>query len=449
MAADASVPVSEGHAPHLREPSGAGRWRRHAVTAIFLGPALVFLAVWIVYPTIRTVIRSFFDRSGQDFVGLDNYKTLFTSDTLVKAIENNAIWLAVVPATVVAIGLIFAVLTERIRWSVAFKIVVFMPMAISLFAAGVIWHIMFQKDPDQGAVNAAIKVARDVVVPAGVLTSANSSTPRLRGNADQGFVLLTPLRAGGTASMGLTAIPPTQVPAGAKQAVPPRGEAGKITGVVWRDFRPGGGKPGVVERGEQGIPGATVNLQDASGKVVKTGTTGDDGSFTFDGVGSGAYRAAIDKDTFAKPFAGVAWLGPKLITPACMIAYIWVWAGFSMVVIAAGLSAISREVLEAARTDGATEWQVFRRITVPMLAPVLTVVFVTMLINVLKVFDIILSVAPGSSQDDANVIALAMWRTSFGGVNDFGLGSAIATFLFVLVIPALLLNVRRFRREES
>src|SRR3954465_200925 len=127
MAAEASVPVSEGHAPHPPEPPGAGRWRQHAVTAIFLAPALVFLGVWIVYPTVRTVIRSFFDRSGDDFVGLDNYQTLFTSDTLIKAIENNAIWLAVVPVTVVAIGLIFAVLTERIRWSVAFKIVVFMP----------------------------------------------------------------------------------------------------------------------------------------------------------------------------------------------------------------------------------------------------------------------------------------------------------------------------------
>jgi alpha-glucoside transport system permease protein len=450
MAADASVPTPGGPATPLPAPSGAGGWRRHVVTAIFLAPALVFLAVWIVYPTIRTVIRSFFDRNGDNFVGIDNYKTLFTSDTLVKAIENNAIWLAVVPAFVVAIGLIFAVLTERIRWSVAFKIVVFMPMAISMFAAGVIWHIMFVKDPSQGAVNAAIKVVRDAVVPAGVLTSANSSTPaKLTGNADQGFVLRTPLRAGGTAPMGLTAIPPTAVPSGAKQAVQPQGQPGKITGVVWRDFRPGGGKPGVVERGELGIPGATVKLQDDSGKVVKTEKTGADGSFAFSGVGSGTYRAAIAKDTFEQPFAGVAWLGPQLITPACIIAYIWVWAGFSMVVIAAGLSAISREVLEAARTDGATEWQVFRRITVPMLAPVLTVVFVTMLINVLKVFDIILSVAPGSSQDDANVIALAMWRTSFGGVNDFGLGSAIATFLFLLVIPALLLNIRRFKREET
>ena len=130
-----------------------------------------------------------------------------------------------------------------------------------------------------------------------------------------------------------------------------------------------------------------------------------------------------------------------------IIAYIWVWAGFAMVVIGAGLAAISREVLEAARTDGATEWQVFRRVTVPMLAPVLSVVFITMLINVLKVFDIVISIAPGSTQSDAAVIAVQMWRQSFGGVNDFGLGSAIAVFLFLLVIPILLLNVRRFRRE--
>ena len=98
-----------------------------------------------------------------------------------------------------------------------------------------------------------------------------------------------------------------------------------------------------------------------------------------------------------------------------MIAYIWIWAGFAMVVIAAGLSAIPRDMLEAARTDGATEWQVFRRITVPCSLPVLTVVFITMLIYVLKVFDIVISVAPGSVQDEANVMALQMWRTAFAG----------------------------------
>src|SRR5205809_5909795 len=109
-----------------------------------------------------------------------------------------------------------------------------------------------------------------------------------------------------------------------------------------------------------------------------------------------------------------------------MMAYCWVWAVFSMVLLGAGLAAISREVLEAARTDGATEWQVFRRVTVPLLAPVLSVVFITMLINVLKVFDIVIALAPESVQSNANVIALAMWRTAFSGRNDFGGGSAIA-----------------------
>ena len=83
----------------------------------------------------------------------------------------------------------------------------------------------------------------------------------------------------------------------------------------------------------------------------------------------------------------------------------------------------------------------------PLLAPVLSVVFITMVINVLKVFDIVLALAPESTQSNANVIALAMWRTAFGGVNDFGTGSAIAVFLFLLVIPVLFLNIRRFKRD--
>src|SRR5207247_7072431 len=123
------------------------RWGNRLVTMAFLVPAVVFLVVWLVYPTIRTIIRSFFDQQGNSFVGFDNYKELFTTDTLKTAIKNNAIWLAVVPAFVTAIGLMFAVLTERIRWSTAFKTLVFMPMAISLFAAGVIWRLMYNQDP--------------------------------------------------------------------------------------------------------------------------------------------------------------------------------------------------------------------------------------------------------------------------------------------------------------
>jgi alpha-glucoside transport system permease protein len=436
--------------PAAAAPPDAGPpspWRRYGVALAFLAPALFFLGVWIVYPMIRTIVRSFYDREGSDFVGFDNYEAIFTSDFIVTAIKNNAIWIAVVPAFVTAVGLIFAVLTERVRWSVAFKAVVFMPMAISLFASGVIWRIMDQKEPDRGAVNALIAVVKDTVDPPGVLSDAIPSTEALQGSPKQGLVLKQALGPGKTALLGLTGIPPEAVPGGAVQAAAPQPVEGGLSGVVWRDFKPGGGTPGRVEKGELGIPGVTVELRDASGKQVESSTSGDDGRFEFTDLDPGQYNVAIGPKTFAQPFGGVTWLGPKLITPALMIAYIWVWAGFAMVVIAAGLAAIPRDTLEAARTDGATEWQVFRRVTVPLLAPVLTVVFITMLINVLKIFDIVLAVAPGSVQDDANVIALAMWRTSFSGVNDFGLGSALAVFLLVLVLPVLALNVRRFRRE--
>ncbi len=131
-----------------------------------------------------------------------------------------------------------------------------------------------------------------------------------------------------------------------------------------------------------------------------------------------------------------------------MFAYIWIWAGFAMVVIGAGLAAIPREVLEAARVDGATEWQRFRRVTVPLLAPVLGVVVVTLAINVLKVFDLVLVIAPGSSQASANVIALEIFKNAFSGaLGNKGIASALSVFLFLLVIPVMVLNIRRFRSE--
>jgi len=417
------------------------------VAAGFLAPALILLGVWIVYPTIWTIVRSFFDRSGDEFIWFENYQTLFTDETLITAAKNNVLWVAVVPALVTAVGLIFAVLTERVRFSVAFKVAVFMPMAISLFAAGVIWRLMYEKNPEQGTINAAIAVVKDAIDPPGVLSAARPSTDSLQGTPKGGLLLADTLTAGGLARLGLTGIRTSDVPESAEQAFVPEPLQGGITGVVWRDFTPGGGVTGQIDEGELGLPGVTVELRDQAGLSVAETQTQTNGTFAFDDVGRGVYRAAIGRETFTEPYAGVSWLGARLITPAVMMSYIWVWAGFSLVVIAAGLAAIPRDLLEAARTDGGTEWQVFRRVTVPLLAPVLTVVFITMIINVLKVFDIVISVAPGSVQDDANVIALAMWRTSFGGVNDFGLGSAIAVFLFLLVVPVLALNIRRFRRE--
>jgi alpha-glucoside transport system permease protein len=431
-------------APSAAEP---GAWRKYALAAGFLAPAVFFLGIWIVYPTIRTIYRSFFDRSGDAFVGFDNYLEIFTSDVLLTAVKNNAIWILVVPAFVTAIGLIFAVLTERVSWAVAFKTAVFMPMAISAFAAGITWRIVYIEQPERGALNAGIATVRDAFSPPGVLPDAAPSTENITGTPRGGLTLAEPIQPGETAELGLTRISTAEIPEDAEQAVAPQPVEGGIAGVVWRDFKPGGGEPGELEQGELGLPGVTVQLRAEQGETVDEATTEANGSFVFEDVAQGRYQVAIGAQTFAAPFAGVTWLGEDLVTPAIIIAYIWIWAGFAMVVIAAGLAAIPRDVLEAARTDGGSEWQVFRRVTVPLLAPVLTVVFITMLINVLKVFDIVIALAPGSVQDDATVLALSMWRTAFAGANNFGVGSAIAVFIFVLVIPVLLLNIRRFRRE--
>ncbi len=156
--------------PRAAPPEAGGEGRsRYRTGALFLLPAFILLGVWLVYPTIYTIVRSFFGPTGYlgTWVGIDNYRTLFTTSTLITAIKNSAIWVAVVPAFVTAFGLLFAVLTERIRWSVAFKTVIFLPMAISAFATGVTWRIMYQQNPDQGAINALGRTVSDAVTLAG------------------------------------------------------------------------------------------------------------------------------------------------------------------------------------------------------------------------------------------------------------------------------------------
>jgi alpha-glucoside transport system permease protein len=408
----------------------------------FTAPAMLLLGVWVIYPAIATVIRSLFDDQGTKFVWLDNFDKMFSDHIIYNAIKNNVIWIAVAPIAVTALGLVLAVLTEKIAWASAFKIVLFMPLAISLFAVGVIWRIMYQQDPDQGALNAGVRAVRDVVKQPGVLPRAEPSSPAVTAR----FVLKKPLAAGDTALLGLTAISPADVPSGAKPAAKPAPKQGAITGVVWRDFKPGGGKAGVVEDGELGIPGVTVSLLQ-NGKQVQSAKTDDSGAFVFDSVSGSGYQAKIAPATFAQPFHGITWLGQKLITPAMIIAFLWTAVGFAIVVIGAGLAAIPRDVLEAARTDGASEFQVFRRVTVPLLMPVLTVVFVTQMIGVLKIFDIIYAIAPQSSQSKATTLAFEMWKRSFSGQNRFGFGAAIATFLMLLFVPFLLYQVRSQRRN--
>lgn len=467
---DAAAPV------HLGVITGrpGGGWRGHAGSLLFLAPAAIWLLAVMVYPLVATVRNSFYDAPATTFVGLQNYKTVFSTVAILVAFRNNVIWFVVFPFLVTFLGLVFAVLTERIRWSTAFKVVIFMPIVFSATASGLVWRSIFDLDPHAGLVNATIKTVSDWVNPPGLYpvdTAAGQSVAGLASTGLQrgaGGTLLSTntVHPGGRVQLGFRGISPdTLAMVGAQHAIVPSPASGAVTGLAWRDFSPSHPTSrGQVFPDEDGLAGLYVTLLRSDGSSVASTTTNAHGDFRFESVGDGTYRVQVDARNFQSGFTGTFWLGTQSLTPtsglnqtaqsllsvplvdiSMIIAYLWIWAGFAMVVIGAGLAALNREVLEAARIDGASEWQTLRRVTVPMLAPVLVVVFVTMVINVLKIFDIILNMAPGSSQGDANTLALAMYNYGFTGLGDFGLASAIAVILFILVVPAMLFNLRRIR----
>ncbi|MFJ3134321.1 carbohydrate ABC transporter permease [Streptomyces sp. NPDC102359] len=420
---------------------------RKAVAALFLLPALVLLGALVVYPIGYSVVRSFYDQSGDGFAGFDNYQALFTDDGIRTALKNNIIWVVFAPTVATALGLVFAVLTERVRWGTAFKLVVFMPMAISMLAAGIIFRLVYDQDPDKGVANAVWVGVHDTFAQSSAFPKAHPGRESPLEPAGGGaFVTKETVGAGDTVTLPLVGVAPDLMPDGAKPAAAPKPEDDRITGSAWQDFTRGKGVGTLnqVDPAELGYAGMRIEAV-KDGSVVETATAAGDGTFSFSSKADGAHLR-LPADNFTEPYNGLDWLGPSLVTPAIIGSYIWMWAGFAMVLIAAGLAGMPRELLEAARVDGANEWQVFRRVTVPLLAPVLAVVTVTLMINVLKVFDLVFIIAPGSSQDDANVLALELYRKGFSE-DQPGVASAIAVFLLLLVIPVMWFNVRRLRRE--
>ncbi|MFE7166424.1 ABC transporter permease subunit [Streptomyces sp. NPDC057616] len=446
-----SVAKTTGGAGALPTPSVSPRksvtGTRLWVAVLFLLPALVLLGALVVYPIVYSIWRSLYDAGGSDFVGLKNYGDIFTNDATLTAVRNTAIWVAVAPAVVTALGLIFAVLTERVRWGTAFKLIVFMPMAISMLAAGIIFRLVYEQDPNLGAANAVAKAVHDTFVSSSVYPGArpNATASDLKPSGGGSFTTTGTVHAGTPALLPLVGIAPNKLPGNPENAKAATGSG--VTGTVWLDFKlGGGGAKGRIDPGEKALKGVKVEAV-KDGKTVASATTGADGTFSLPDKADGA-QLRLPASNFSAPYNGIDWLGPTLVTPAIIGSYVWMWAGFAMVLIAAGLAGVDRNLLEAARVDGANEWQVFRKVTVPLLAPVLAVVLITLMINVMKIFDLVYIIAPQPSQPDANVLALQLFLSSFGGGGNEGVGSAIGVILLLLVLPVMVVNIRRLRKER-
>jgi len=269
-------------------------------------PAFAFLITFMIYPTIRTFIASLMNARSTGFVGLDNYVALFGRDSFWQTLLNNALWIVFFTAIVVGMGLIVAVLTDRVRYETVVKTVIFVPMAISFVAAGVIWSFMYNFNADIGTVNAGITAFGAEAVP---------------------LLLEWPL------------------------------------------------------------------------------------------------------NTFLLIIVGI-----------------WMWVGFAMIILSAGLKGISAELLEAARMDGATELQVFFRIILPLLAPTIAVVATTIVITALKTFDIVYVMTGG--RYGTEVIGTLFYNERFTNSN-IGTSSAVAIILLLAIIPVMIFNIRRFRAQEA
>lgn len=278
---------------------------------LFLAPALLLLGVYLVYPFFDTFRLSFFDATGQNFVGLANYKWVFVDENFLITIRNNLLWLLVVPAASTVLGLVVAVLADRVWWGHVAKTLVFMPMAISFVGASVIWKFVYDyRGPDAeqiGIVNAMVQ------------------------------------------GMGLE-----------PQAW--------ITLPLWNNF----------------------------------------------------FLMAI---------------------------LVWIQTGFAMVILSAALRGVPNDTIEAARIDGASELQIFFSIMVPQVMSTILVVWTTITITVLKVFDIVMAMTGG--QWDTSVLANLMYDWMFRGGGDYGRSSTLAMVLMFAVIPVMAFNIRRFRAEEA
>jgi ABC-type sugar transport system permease subunit len=415
---------------------------------IFVTPALGFIVVGLLAPLVRTIYLSFHNRNGTQSVGWDNYNAIFTSKNSVNfdnwanmftsrlfylalallalgilvgvfagrrtsqpfergpsslgpilagffvlscailasirgTIFNNVWWVIVVTSLATALGLAIAVLADGARGENAAKSLVFLPMAISFIGAGIIWRFMYQaRDPSQ----------QQTGFMNAIWVWIGQSTTSTTGRTIWLVVLF---------ALALFFLYFVKIGFDAKNNTMIGFAAGFLVFdlyLIYRILGPGLG--GYIERNGVVRPDPVLFIS----KV--------------------------------QPFNNM-WL---------MVVLIWVQTGFAMVILSAAIKAVPTELTEAAKVDGATESQVFWRITLPQIAPTVGVVVTALFVTVMKVFDIVYAMSNGSF--GTQVIANQMWITAFGQSN-LGLGSALAVILFVAVIPVMWINIRRIQRDRT
>jgi alpha-glucoside transport system permease protein len=354
---------------------------------LFLFPALFALGLYLAYPVFETLRLSLTDRDLDGaFVGLSNYSQMFSEPKFWEALNNNLLWLIVVPAAATAFGLLAAQLTDRIKWGAAAKSLIFMPMAISFVGAAVIFKLVYDTRPaDQNQI--------------GVL---NAVWLQFEGGFGS-FLMLQALPALILLSF-----------------------AGIVAYVGWLLVRP---LPDARQRGGAAMVALRLFAGVAALVLVYKSLTSLVGIFTFD------YPYGEPQTWLTIPFWNSFFL---------MVVLIWIQTGFAMVILSAALRGIPEETIEAAIVDGANPLQIFFKIKVPQIMGTIVVVWTTITITVLKVFDIVFAMTNG--QWETQVLANYMFDKLFRA-NDWGVGSAAAIIIMLMVSPILIWNVYNARKE--
>ena len=353
---------------------------------LFLMPAIIALGLYLAYPVFATAWLSL-NRDGS-FVGFENYSRMLGEAKFWESMRNNMLWLVVVPAMSTAFGLLVAQLTDRIWWGNIAKSLIFMPMAISFVGASVIWKLVYDTRPE----------GQDQI---GFLNA-------LWLNFDGGigsliFLRLLPVLA----LLGFAAL---------------------VGWFGWTFVKPMLGRGSVDERGAGLVP-LRIFVGAAAIWLIWKSVTG-----------------VVGVATVTLPYGQPqTWLTLLYWNNFFLMAVlVWIQAGFAMVILSAALRAIPEETLEAAILDGANPFQIFFKIKVPQIMGTIVVVWTTITIVVLKVFDIVLAMTNG--QWETQVLANYMYDKFFRAF-DVGVGSAAAMVIMLLVTPILIWNVYNVRKE--